>query len=220
MWKSTFFFFNYLADFFLLAILIYSTININKISNRQAWVVIIYCFFTFFINSLAIVNLNRLIEVSIMNYWILFSIIHTFLIMYLIKLEFLKLRKISNLNRLFSITIALQSIFCLYDLYANTYYSATYSNLIILITLISYYIIYFKSSLVINNYKNKSGLLLLKGIFLSTSFITPIILFGKYAKSIFFGETYYAISLTGPISSIILYYYFFKTLLCFYKNPA
>jgi hypothetical protein len=219
MWKEIFFSFNYFADFFLLFIILFSIIKVKKNQCKEVNTIIIYCFLTFLTNLVAVLNFNKLIQVSIMYYWISFSFIHTFFILQLIKIQILSLKKYNNYKIVFYALIFLQLLFCIIDLLYSTYYSATCSNIVILLSSLFYFSLLLKSSFLFK-FINHPGFILMKGILFSTSLITPIILFGNHAKSIFHGETYYVISLIGPISSTVLYFYFFKTVICFYKNLA
>jgi len=103
-------------------------------------------------------------------------------------------------------------IFCM-DINYKTYYSASVTNiLLILLSVIYYYnLLDYLPTL---NLKVNPSFLFITGIFFGSSLLTPILLFGKYLRSILNIENYFLISIIAPFASIIMYLFFLKSILC------
>jgi hypothetical protein len=93
------------------------------------------------------------------------------------------------------------------------YYSAAISNFGLLVLCFFYYFSYVVSKVEILNYKSYS-FTIVTGIFLGSGISIPIYLFSNIFSRVDYPELFYSISIIAPVTSIILYFSFFKSLLC------
>lgn len=140
-----------------------------------------------------------------------FALIHFLLLAFFILTEIKMKRKIILYFLYYSIgSIILVLIY--FDFIKSSYYSVTVSNL----GLIIFSTLYFNSLMRTehNNYIGQSSsFYIISGLFLGTSMLLPIILFGLYLKSILNPDAFLLISILAPISSILMYSFFIKALL-------
>ena len=93
------------------------------------------------------------------------------------------------------------------------YYSAAISNFGLLVLCFIYYFSNIASKDEFLDYKSYS-FATVTGIFLSSGISIPIYLFSNIFNRVDYPELFYSISIIAPITSIILYFSFFKSLLC------
>lgn len=109
------------------------------------------------------------------------------------------------------------SIMVLISIYFDTLYHKYFTPSVVNLglTIISgyYFINLFKEKSVINLYKDP-GFYISTGIFLSSIIMIPILLFFDYFRSHFSSNIFYLISSIAPISSLLLYGFLIKAVLC------
>lgn len=218
MEKDFFVVINNCANLLLLVVFIYITfLSIKNKNILLLKLMSVYTGIAIVINLLNELNYYKIIEVKIIYGWIFFSFIHLGILLWVIEQEISKVLKLLKIKFFFWVSILVQFLFCLFDLVKKTYYSATFSNLIIIGFSILFYFILFKGSVLIN-LKNHVGFILINGIFLSTCLILPIILFGKHIKVSMNSSDYFLVASIGPFASILLYSFFLKTAACIRKS--
>ena len=177
--------------------------------------VFLLCYLTISTIEYLLFELNRF---SILTFFenqkfidLFFGLIHYLFLAFFIKREIIGNNK--NLNNLIFYVIGIIILIVIYfDKIKSTYYSVTVSNL----GLILYCSIYF-NSVMKSGYEHLSNktpaFFIISGVFLGTSMLLPIILFGLYLKTILSPNAFFLISTLAPISSIIMYSFFIKAIL-------
>jgi hypothetical protein len=112
---------------------------------------------------------------------------------------------------LFFSLIVLISIY--FDTLYHKYFTPSVGNLGLTIISAYYFVNLFKEKSVINLYKDP-GFYIATGLFFSSIVMIPILLFFDYFRSHFGTNIFYLISSIAPISSLLLYGFLIKAVLC------
>ena len=206
-----------LADFLLLILLISSFFVINRNHSIKYFLI----FQTYIIlcsaDNLALELLryyNYLEKVNWIIFQLLLSTIHFGLLSFFLLKQLNK--RSSYVNFLFIFILSLLIIFNFLDYKNSNYYSATISNIGLIIFCLFYYVDILKGNLDID-LKSNPMFLIASGLFLGSGLSTPILLFGNHLRVILDHNTYYWVAILSPVSSIIMYSIFLKSFLCIHK---
>ena len=197
--------------FFLLVLSFYVLKRDNKIKSYSIFhLYLLACF----IDNLALEILKVFDLLERFN-WLWFELIFSIIHFSLLALFILKQIKnlTSNFYWIYFLILLILVGVNFFDLMNGSYYSASISN----VGLIIFCLIYFLDLLKDNSgivLKNDPLFLIITGIFLGSGTLTPILLFGNHLKEIIDPDTFFWVALLSPISSIIMYSLFLKSFLC------
>ena len=119
--------------------------------------------------------------------------------------------KKNNFENFFITTISILLIIgSIYDFFYGKYYSATISNVSLLIICISYYLKLLDNPPE-NSLKEIPDFFIVTGVFLGSALLTPILIFGNYLKSELDDSNYFLIAIIAPLSSILMYLFFIRS---------
>jgi hypothetical protein len=142
-----------------------------------------------------------------------FPIFHFFLLGTFVKKSFKKLFYKQPGDFIFYLFLTLLIFLFFIDQKKLQYYSAAISNFGLLVLCFFYYFSYIVSKVEFLNSKSYS-FATVTGIFLSAGISIPIYLFSNIFNRADYPELFYSISIIAPVTSIILYFSFFKSQLC------
>lgn len=108
-------------------------------------------------------------------------------------------------------------LFIYQDFKFQKYYSASISNIFLIFHCFYYYLNLVKKREIIY-LENDPIFFTVNGVFLGSGILTPVLLFGNYLHTYLDADTYFWIALIAPISSIVMYSMFFKSLKCISKK--
>ena len=197
--------------FFLLVLSFYVLKRDNKIKSYSIFhLYLLACF----IDNLALEILKVFDLLERFN-WLWFELIFSIIHFSLLALFILKQIKnlTSNFYWIYFLILLILVGVNFFDLMNGSYYSASISN----VGLIIFCLIYFLDLLKDNSgivLKNDPLFLIITGIFLGSGTLTPILLFGNHLKEIIDPDTFFWVALLSPVSSIIMYSLFLKSFLC------
>jgi hypothetical protein len=176
--------------------------------------------FYYLTSALIILSVKELMNFGVFKQFNWLMLIFSFL--HLLFLGLFLLRNPVSLSNwvvyFFSTLVFLNLLVIFFDVFNNTWYSASFANVSLIIFCALSYNKLFRGSNTIEN-ASKSSIMILNGIFLSTTFCTPVILFSKYLGSILNEQQYYLVACMGPISSVILYLFIFNSARCLKRAP-
>ena len=208
---------NIVTDFFLLLTFLFSLYKLPANCKNSGYIYILsYLFFASFFCIFNELHFYKIITYNIIQFAPL-ALFHQFILVKFILFEINKISRRSYLELIFYLLIVVQIYFYYFDFINNSFYSASFSNISILLYCIVYFYLLFSNEI---NYdlKLNYSFLTIVGIFLSTSLISPILLFGKYFFQTLSRKEYHLIASIGPIASLILYLFIFKAVLCMEKK--
>ena len=208
---------NLTTDLVLLFTFFYSVTKLSKYKRQKNYLLIVI--YLLIASIFCIVNELRyykLVRINI-NYYIPFALIHQFVLIKYIMIEIDKLLKSKFLEALFYSFIFIQFGFYYIDYNNESFYSASFSNFSILLYSVIYFYILFNNEISIEHIP-KYSFLIIVGIFISTSLIFPIMIFGKYLFETLNKAQYHLIASIAPIASLIFYLFIFKSILCLEKT--
>jgi hypothetical protein len=207
---------NSVANIFLLIAFVFSLFITKKTIGHSVFFLIpIYLFFAFVINIIEVLDSIGISKFSIFNEFcnLIFVVIHfLFLTTYIIKS--IDINKQTGLLKVFqAIFIFTISFMAYFDFFNHTYYSATATNIGVMILCIFYYYNMLKNITFFKIGCN-STFLIITGIMFSSCFLIPIILFGNYIRSVYSLDTFYYLAILAPLGSMVMYIFFIKAFLC------
>jgi len=209
--------FNVIFEVANLLLVINLVLVINKFFKKKLPTnfVFLLCYLILSMTEYLLFELNRFSFITFFENQkfidLFFALIHFSFLAFFIKNEIIINKK--KLNNLFFYVIGIIILLLIFfDKINSTYYSVTVSNL----GLILFCSIYF-NSIMKAGYEYHSNqtpaFFIVSGVFLGTSMLLPIILFGLYLKTILSPNAFFLISTLAPISSIIMYSFFIKAIL-------
>lgn len=214
MEKNIFYFLYHFADLILLITFLFW---IWKYAFKTKSVRFIFYYLA---SALIILSIKELMNFGVFKQFNWLMLIFGFLHLFFLGLFLLRnpVRVSKWVVFLFSALVFLNLLVILFDVLNNTWYSASFTNVSLIVLCIVSYNKLFRNSNNIETF-SKSSIMILNGIFLSTAFCTPLILFSKYFDSILNEQQYYLVACIGPISSVILYLFIFNSARCLEKAP-
>ena len=206
-----------LADFLLLVLLISSFFVINKYHSIKYFLIFHIYIILCSADNLALELLryyNYLEKVNFLIFQLLFSTLHFGLLSFFLIKQLNKRSSYVNFTYIFILSLLI--IFNFLDYKNSHYYSATISNIGLIIFCLFYYIDILKGNLDID-LKSNPMFLIASGLFLGSGLSTPILLFGNHLSVILDHDTFYWVAIFSPVSSIVMYSIFLKSFLCIHK---
>lgn len=206
-----------LADLLLLILLISSFFVVNKPhSIKQFSIFQIYLILCSIDNS--VLEILRFYNCLGKFNWIIFELIFSSVHYCLLSLFLIKQlkRNPKYLNFIYVSIFIFLIVFNFIDYKNSTYYSASISNIGLIIFCVIYYLDLLHGDFDIN-LRRDPMFLIASGLFLGSGSLTPILLFGNHLWFLLDSETYYWLAILSPTSSIIMYFVFFRSFLCIIK---
>lgn len=209
--------FNIIFEIANLLLVISLLLAINKFMKKELPGNFVFLLFYLIISTIQylLFELNRFSILTIFEnpkfFNLFFALIHYCFLAFFIKNE-IKGNQKNKINLLFYLIGIIILILIFLDKLKSTQYSVTLSNLGLIIFCSIYFNSYMKAGFEkISN--QKSVFYFISGIFFGSLMLLPVILFGYYLKSILSPNAFFLIATLAPISSIVMYSFFIKSIL-------
>jgi hypothetical protein len=205
------------ADVFLLILLIFSFFVHNKSHSIKHFLIFHIYLILCSIDNLALEILRFYDYLGKVN-WMIFELIFSFFHFGLFSLFLIKQlkRKAIYVFYLYVLILTFLTVVIFIDYKNSNYYSASISNIGLIIFCVIYYLDLLNGNLHVD-LKSDPMFLITTGLFLGSGTLTPILLFGNHLRQILDNDTYYWVAILSPISSIVMYCIFLRSFLCIIK---